>query len=232
MATTASAADAAAVPGRREITAADGHYTLTTDPDGTVRLTASTPDGELRSELTGTADPADLAVFAAFSLLMASASIPAQRAGQSSSDDRRVGDLWTEEEQRTLRDRARAGATAEDLALELGRSLNAVHWRLFHLGLGPRPQGPEPDRRPAPAQKETAYTWGERRQDHPQAYARWTPQDDERLRAMAAAGATMPELMAAFGRQEGGIAGRLRKIGATGPVVDQINADQPPQHPA
>jgi hypothetical protein len=62
-----------------------------------------------------------------------------------------------------------------------------------------------------------AYDVTDVRQRHAQAYAGWSPQDDERLRERFGQGATVDQLVVEFGRQPGGIRSRLRKLGLTGP---------------
>jgi hypothetical protein len=56
----------------------------------------------------------------------------------------------------------------------------------------------------------------DQRRRHPNAYRSWTVRDDERLSARAAEGATVPELMAEFGRNRGAITSRLRLLGDAG----------------
>jgi hypothetical protein len=65
----------------------------------------------------------------------------------------------------------------------------------------PVPSGPPPDRRDR----------------HPNQGARWTTADDERLIARHRAGARPRELMAEFGRSDGGIRARLEILGELPP---------------
>ncbi|MGW6282276.1 hypothetical protein [Kribbella sp. NPDC055071] len=51
------------------------------------------------------------------------------------------------------------------------------------------------------------------RRNHPNAFRPWTPEDEQTLIEMFRKEATKDELVAALGRQEGGIATRLRGLG-------------------
>jgi hypothetical protein len=51
------------------------------------------------------------------------------------------------------------------------------------------------------------------RKNHPNAFRPWTADDEQMLSEMYGNGATKDELVAALGRQEGGIATRLRGLG-------------------
>jgi hypothetical protein len=51
------------------------------------------------------------------------------------------------------------------------------------------------------------------RRNHPNAFRPWTPEDEQTLIEMYREKATLDELVAALGRQEGGIATRLRSLG-------------------
>jgi DNA-directed RNA polymerase specialized sigma24 family protein len=66
-----------------------------------------------------------------------------------------------------------------------------------------------------------AYSVQAVRQDHPAAYARWTPKQEEELLREFDAGRTVDELAELLGRQPGGIRSRLRQRGrldnSTGP---------------
>ena len=224
------AATPGGAPVRYQVTTADRHYTLTVHGTA-VHASACTHDGEARSELTGTLEPGDLGPIVQ---LLSAAALPAQpyraphlpSARPAPPPRRPAGSEWTAHEEQVCR--ARAGATPQELATELGRSVKSVRWKLYQFGLADFPEelvAVPGQGRPA---KEPAYRVEDVRQDHAQAYRRWSPEDDERLRLMAATGAMLPELVAAFGRQEGGILSRLRKIGATGPVVDQVDQAPPP----
>ncbi|MFC9689888.1 hypothetical protein ACFTSF_15190 [Kribbella sp. NPDC056951] len=51
------------------------------------------------------------------------------------------------------------------------------------------------------------------RRNHPKAFRPWTPEDEQLLTDMFRNGAGKDELIGALGRQEGGIATRLRGLG-------------------
>ena len=57
-----------------------------------------------------------------------------------------------------------------------------------------------------------AYNVEEKRQEHPRAYDKWSPEDDERLKEMYAAGHSVAELAKHFERNNGAIRSRLRKL--------------------
>ena len=57
-----------------------------------------------------------------------------------------------------------------------------------------------------------AYTVEEKRREHSSAYEKWSPEDDERLKEMYAAGHGIAELAKHFERNEGAIRSRLRKL--------------------
>ena len=64
-----------------------------------------------------------------------------------------------------------------------------------------------------------AYDVEEIRRQHPQAYARWSSEDDERLQEMYVVGKGVAELARHFGRNEGAIWSRLKKLGLAPDVV-------------
>ncbi|MFG2037238.1 hypothetical protein [Dactylosporangium sp. NPDC048998] len=105
--------------------------------------------------------------------------------------------------------RHRDGAGAEAIAAELGRTANSVRYKLYDLGLGPFPG---PNTTPAPLVRTPAYTMEDLRKVHPNSHKPWEPEDDERLARRAAEGATVTELMAEFGRNEGAITSRLGRV--------------------
>ena len=57
------------------------------------------------------------------------------------------------------------------------------------------------------------YNVEEIRRQHPKAYAKWSSEDDERLKEMYAAGTGVAELARQFGRNRGAISSRLTKLG-------------------
>jgi len=57
-----------------------------------------------------------------------------------------------------------------------------------------------------------SYTLAEKRREHHNAYAPWTPGEEQRLLRRHGEGATVDELSAEFGRNAGGIRARLEKL--------------------
>lgn len=57
------------------------------------------------------------------------------------------------------------------------------------------------------------YDLGVIRESHPNAYEPWTSEEDERLKEMQQTGQSVSELATEFGRQQGAIRSRLRKLG-------------------
>ena len=64
-----------------------------------------------------------------------------------------------------------------------------------------------------------AYTVEEKRREHPRAYEKWPPEDDDRLKEMYAAGHSVAELAKHFGRNNGAIRSRLKKLDLARNVV-------------
>ena len=64
-----------------------------------------------------------------------------------------------------------------------------------------------------------AYSVEEKRREHPKAYEKWSPEDDERLKEMYAAEHSIAELAKQFGRNDGAIRSRLKKLGLDRGVV-------------
>ena len=96
--------------------------------------------------------------------------------------------------------------------------INALkkEWRLD--GVSPAHVSKEPNK--------PAYTLEEKRQEHPRAYEKWPPEDDERLKEMYAAGHSVTELAKRFERNNGAIRSRLKKLGlapdvAANPIYEQ-----------
>ncbi len=65
---------------------------------------------------------------------------------------------------------------------------------------------------PVPVEKDKAYSVEEKREKHPQAYARWTKEDDVRLEQLFCGGKKNKELAVIFGRDPGAIAARIKKL--------------------
>ena len=62
---------------------------------------------------------------------------------------------------------------------------------------------------------EKTYQMAEIRQDHPRAYEPWKADEDEKLRQLFHAGATVKEIAATLQRQRGAISSRLAKLNLT-----------------
>jgi hypothetical protein len=128
-----------------------GHrYLFTANGNGselTVTLTAATHDGEVRGELHGTIDPAHLPGLA--SLLQAATGPSVDqpepvRPTPSPLPAPRRGTEWTSDERTRLSNRYRQERDLSRLAKEFGRSVLALEYKLFRLGLAPRPTPPQP----------------------------------------------------------------------------------------
>jgi hypothetical protein len=62
-----------------------------------------------------------------------------------------------------------------------------------------------------------AYSVNEKRQEHPNAYKKWTSEDDQRLREEFAKGSSISELAELLQRQESAIQSRLKRLGMSEP---------------
>jgi hypothetical protein len=60
--------------------------------------------------------------------------------------------------------------------------------------------------------KQKSYTLDEKRINHPNAYLKWTEQDDEKLEILFCEGKTIRELSEYFGRNNGAIRSRIEKL--------------------
>ena len=67
-----------------------------------------------------------------------------------------------------------------------------------------------------------AYSIEEIRREYPKAYAKWSSDDDERLKEMYAAGNDVAELAKHFERGTGAIESRLRKLGLMGVTLSRL----------
>jgi len=86
------------------------------------------------------------------------------------------------------------------------------------LGGGSRPQpGAQEPPTPAEPAHEPAYRVEDLRRTHPNIHRRWTPEDEQRLRDRFAQGATIGDLVAELGRNEGGVTARLIRLGLLSP---------------
>lgn len=66
------------------------------------------------------------------------------------------------------------------------------------------------------------------KQLHDKAYEKWTDDDDQLLLQMHRAGASINELMVKFGRNEGAIRSRIKKIETTSPATTEPDTTTPP----
>lgn len=64
-------------------------------------------------------------------------------------------------------------------------------------------------------EKPRAYTFDEIHVKYPKAYAKWSPEDDEKLKSLYHSGKTNDELAHIFQRKTGAIESRLVKLGVT-----------------
>ncbi len=67
--------------------------------------------------------------------------------------------------------------------------------------------------KPAPVEHLKAWSLEQKRMEHANAYAKWTPEDDVLLGKLFDSGMSVSELMKRFDRNRGSIESRLRKIG-------------------
>ena len=104
-----------------------------------------------------------------------------ERYGQLKEQHARFNEPWTEDETEELCRMAAEGVTQADMAGQLGRTPNAVKYKLQSLGLY---------------------------QPRPSAKA-WTPEDESALVAMYRSGASFADMAAAFGRSERAVITRL-----------------------
>ncbi|MFB7676914.1 helix-turn-helix domain-containing protein [Kitasatospora purpeofusca] len=204
-----------------------------------ISVTGCDANGELLSELQGEVLPADIPLIAQLLVRVTGAApagrpVPATATGTSTGTTTgtgtsvpgrrapRAGESWGREETERLTAAHREGTGPAEIARRLGRSEKAVRWKLHDLGLADRPEDPAPglfeSAEPAP---EPAYTVEEKQREHPNAYKRWTPEEEERLVTLCAAGMSLAELSQEFGRNEGAIASRLIKLDAQGPAAEE-----------
>lgn len=86
-----------------------------------------------------------------------------------------------------------------------------MRWRLHKIGAGPFPSDLV-RRRTGPPKPPPAYTLADLRKVHPNSHKRWTAEEDERLALRTEEGATVPQLMEEFERNENTIITRLAKL--------------------
>lgn len=223
-----------------DITHTPYRYALSADRTGPDRLEVTamvsrTDTAEILGELTGDIAPADLdglaelLTHAARSLAgqaAASSDRSAGAAGGAKPRAANTGQPWTEELHQELRRRFEEGISPQDLADEFGRGVRAIRWKLYSLKLIPFPEDLVADAGRAPARPAPPKAWtaSDVRREHPNAYKRWTSQEEQHLAERSAEGASIEELCTQFGRNRGAIEGRLVKIGATGPAADQARS--------
>ncbi|MGW6569278.1 hypothetical protein [Streptomyces sp. NPDC054975] len=206
-----------ASPARRvEITHEGHHYqlTLTPQPHGQSHATilVLSPGGEILSSIDGPLSHTDLQPIS--DLLRAAAQLPppgAHAALPANGDIRatRNGQPWTTEDLDRLAAYHAAGTEPAQTARHLNRTERSVRFKLHQLRLAPFPADQiTPPAQPLPA-AEPAYSVEEIRRTHPRAYQRWTPEEDARLAERHTQGASLPELIEEFGRNEGAITSRL-----------------------
>ncbi|BBJ37413.1 hypothetical protein SSPO_001310 [Streptomyces antimycoticus] len=182
----------------------------------TMDLTVSTNRGDIQGELCGTITDNDLQPLAhlletAFrTLAVTPPSVPQAFPGSA----------WRQQVSDRLADRFRQQRDFGVLAAEFGCSRAAIYEELKRRRLisAPSQQGSTQKRQAAPA---VSPILQQRRLVHRNSHARWSEEDDERLRQRSAAGIMNPELSNEFGRSVEAINSRLRKIEATGPAADQ-----------
>ena len=119
-----------------------------------------------------------------------------ERYGQLKDQHARFNEPWTEDETEELRRMHADGIPQADMAGQLGRTPNAVKYKLQSLGLY----------QPKPAAKA------------------WTPEDESALVSMYRTGASFADMAAAFSRSERAIIERLIRLRA-GLVPELQNAN-------
>ncbi len=106
--------------------------------------------------------------------------------GQLKEHHARFNEPWTEDETEELRRMASEGIPQADMAGQLGRTPNAVKYKLQSLGL----YVPKPASRP------------------------WTPEDESALVDMYRSGVSFADIAASFGRTENAVIARLIRLRA------------------
>ncbi|MEU1424992.1 hypothetical protein [Kitasatospora sp. NPDC005751] len=219
---------------RRTITAhtSDGarRYELSYDSDtpgrGRVGIIGCDPSGEVVTELRGEVLSVDIPLIVR--LLTGAPGTDGTHGREAAPSGPRAphrpprtGELWSGEEESRLTDLHDEGRDPADIAQQLERSEKSIRWKLADLSLAPFPKDLVPAPRPVPTQPEAekAYTVEEKRRVHPNAYKRWTAEEEQDLLDRCAQGVSLGELAEEFGRNEGAIASRLLKLDAQGPAA-------------
>ena len=109
-----------------------------------------------------------------------------ERYGQLRDEYARFNEPWTEDDIEELRRMAAEGIPLAEMEIQLGRTPNAVKYKLRSLGLY----------QPKPAAKP------------------WTPEDESALVSMYRTGASFADMAAAFSRSERAIIARLIRLRA------------------
>jgi hypothetical protein len=103
-----------------------------------------------------------------------------------------------------------SGTVAPD---DLELLLRVLPLELVTMGSWARPLFPSPLELPG--------NLTERRKKHPNLYAKWTDEDDERLRELHGTGSSVADLADDLGRSHGGVTARLVKLGLLPPEQGQ-----------
>lgn len=125
---------------------------------------------------------------------------------------------WTPEHDQLCHARFMAGDSPQAIATLLGRTVNAVRFRLARMGLQPFPADLLPARRepqasPCPAPFPTR---DRIRQTYPNAYNPWSPEEEATMLRMAAQGADPAQIAACLQRQPSAVEARMWQRGAGG----------------
>jgi hypothetical protein len=127
---------------------------------------------------------------------------------------------WSEPEIADLKAKFDTGMTPAAIAAWTGRTEASVRWKLYKLELIPFPADLIGDRGPKIPKPSPAYSLEDLRVQHANSHKRWTPEDEEQLTSRHSEGATIAQLVTEFGRNEGGITARLRRLGLIDPDLD------------
>lgn len=177
-----------------------------------LELSVSSERGDIQGELSGAVTADDVASLgrlmdAASRALTSPAPIPQPRQGGP----------WAPADSSRLAARFRQQRDFGILAAEFGCSRSAIYDELTRQGLI-RARGTG---RTTPANRPLSEGMRKRREIHPNSHTDWKKEDERRLARLSAEGVLAPELSKEFGRSEGAIESRLRKIDAVGPAADQ-----------
>lgn len=198
------------------------------DNDVSVKLRVCTREREVRGELSGTIDIADLPgltrlMGTAMTTTHAPSPVPTEPTTPPppTVPTPRHGTPWSDEERTRLIQRYRTEADFVRLGHEFGRSALSIQYQLAQLGLAKRPAPPPSTSTPAPPPARTGPTHEELRKTHARSHTPWTDTEEQQLGQRCAQGATAEEMSVEFGRTVGAIESRLRLTGAQGPAADR-----------